>query len=195
MNDGEPVGKQSDMRKLNLEYSKLPSKVKNWALSKRFVPGDGPLDADIMIVGQAPGKNEDIQKKPFVGISGQFLTRLLSIAGVERKNAYIASVVQFFPPKNRIPTKEEISCCRKFILGQIKIIDPKIIILLGSVAAKTILDTDASIMSLRGTSAEKDGRTFLISIHPAAAIRIRRHMPTMEDEFRNFKKIIKSKIG
>jgi DNA polymerase len=189
------MDKKARMKKLNLEYSRLPKGDKNWSLSEKFVPGEGPLDARIMFIGQAPGRNEDIEKRPFVGISGRFLDKLMIIAGIERERAYVASVVQFFPPENRIPTKEEILLCRRFILEQIEIVDPRIVILLGAVSAKTILNIEGNIMSHRGTAMKKDGRTYLISMHPAAAIRMRKHMPTMEQDFKNFRKIVNSEIN
>lgn len=182
-----------EMRRLNLRYAKLPGKERNWSLSKRFVPGEGPLDAKVMFIGQAPGQNEDVQLRPFIGTSGKFLTTLIAMAGLERKSVYIASVVQFFPPKNRVPTDEEIALCKEFLFRQIDIVDPVVIVLLGAVACKTVLDLD-KVASIRGTSVKKGGRTYLISIHPAAAIRIRKNMPLMEMDFKNFKKAIKSEL-
>jgi uracil-DNA glycosylase family 4 len=187
------MDKDQEMKKLNREYSRIPVRTRNWSLSNRFVPGEGPLDAKIMFIGQAPGQNEDVQLRPFVGTSGKFLTKLMEIAGLDRKSVYVASVVQFFPPKNRVPTDNEIEICKKFLLRQIKIVDPAVIVLLGAVACKTVLGLD-KIASIRGTSVKRDGKTYLLSIHPAAAIRIRKNMPLMEKDFENFKRIIKSEL-
>jgi uracil-DNA glycosylase len=187
------MDKIKEMKKLNLEYSKLPNKDKNWSLSSVFVPGEGPLDADVMVIGQAPGKNEDILRRPFIGTSGKFLTRLINLAGLDREKVYIASIVQFFPPKNRVPTDEEIELCRKFIDKQIEIIDPKFVILLGAVACKTLLNME-KVSKIRGTVVRKDGRVYFISMHPAAAVRIRSKMPLMEDDFRKLNKIIKKEL-
>ena len=183
------MNKKKEMEELNREYSMLPLRSKGWALSRSFVPGDGPLDAKVMIIGQAPGRNEDIERKPFIGASGKFLTELIGIAGLDRKSIYISSVVQFFPPKNRVPTREEIELCRPFITKQIEIVDPKVILLLGSVACKTILGLE-KVASIRGTHVKKDGKLYLISLHPAAGVRIRSNMPIMRRDFIGFKNVI-----
>ena len=93
------MNKKDAMKKLNLEYSKLPKKISGWSLSNRMVPGEGPLDSNVMIIGQAPGKNEDIEGRPFIGTSGKFLDRLIGMAGLNRDLVYITSVVQFFRRK------------------------------------------------------------------------------------------------
>ncbi len=163
----------------------------DWSLSNRFVAGDGPLDAKVMIIGQAPGRNEDIQKKPFIGTSGKFLDRLILLAGLERKRIYICSVVQFFPPKNRVPTKDEIELCKVFLFRQIELVNPKLVILLGAVACKTVLDME-KVSKIRGSLVKRDGRTYFVSMHPAAAVRIRSNMPLMEDDFRKLKQTARS---
>jgi len=182
--------KTAEIRKLNLEYSRLP-RGRNWTLSDRFVPGEGPVDAKVMIIGQAPGRNEDVQKRPFIGASGKFLDRLILLAGLDRKQIYVCSVVQFFPPKNRVPTKDEVSLCRRFLFRQIEIINPRLVILLGAVACKTVLDME-EVSKIRGSMVRKDGRAYFLSMHPAAAVRIRSKMPLMEDDFRKLRLIIKS---
>ena len=188
------MNKKKLIEVLNKEYTKLPKMTKGWSLSSRFVPAIGPLDAKVMVIGQAPGRIEDIEQKPFVGTSGNFLNRLIGLAGLERENVYIASVVQFFPPKNRVPTRHEIELCSRFLFKQMKIVNPRVVILLGSVACKTVLDMDR-IASVRGTVVKKDGITYLLSLHPAAAVRIRTKMPLMEGDFSRFRHIIKSAIA
>lgn len=184
------MDRKTQIEKLNLEYSKLPKKVKGWSLSKRFVPGEGPLDSKVMFIGQAPGKNEDIQRRPFIGTSGKFLDRLINLAGLERKSVYICSVVQFFPPENRIPTDNEIGLCKIFLFKQIEVINPKLIVLLGTVASKTVANVD-KVGTNHGRLIKRYGRSYFISMHPAAAVRIRTKMPLMENDFRKLKKIIK----
>ena len=188
----DPMDRKAMMNKLNSEYARLPSR-KDWLLSGNFVPGDGPVDADVMIIGQAPGRNEDIQLKPFIGTSGKFLDRLIGIAGLERKNVYICSVVQFFPPENRIPNDDEVELCRGFLFRQIEIVDPRVIILVGSLSCKTVLGIDG-IAKMHGKVMNKNGRTYLLSMHPAAAVRIRTKMPIMEEDFRKFKSVIAKSI-
>jgi DNA polymerase len=171
------------MSKLNAEYSALPGRVKPWNLSTAFVPGEGPLNTKVMFVGQAPGAQEDALRRPFIGRSGQLLTRLIKSSGLNRDDVYITSVVQFFPPANRIPTDKEISSCRALLYRQIDIIKPKIVVLLGAVAAKEVLGIKG-IASLHGKVMEKDGITYFLSLHPAAAVRIKSNLPKIESDFK-----------
>jgi len=172
------------IEKLNREYANLPSRHKNWDLSRTFVPGDGPLDAKVMLVGQAPGANEDILKKPFVGRSGKVLDRMFKIAGLEREEIYITSCVQFFPPKNRGPTDWEISECREFLMRQIEIIGPKRVILVGNFATNNLLGFD-KVSQNHGRTVRKDGIEYFITFHPAMALRSSRKVAAlMEQDFR-----------
>jgi DNA polymerase len=184
------LDKADAIKKLNAEYGKLPLRTKGWSLSKRFVEGDGPIDADVMIIGQAPGKNEDIQGVPFIGTSGKFLDRLIGMAGLKRSSVYITSVVQFFPPKNRIPTPGEVDMCKSFLFEQIRIINPSFVILLGSLACKTVLGMD-KVASIHGKVVKRGGITYMVSMHPAAGVRIRSRMPVIEKDFMNFRRTIK----
>ncbi|MGD0728889.1 MAG: uracil-DNA glycosylase [Candidatus Micrarchaeaceae archaeon] len=184
------MNKNNEIRKLNLEYSKLPSISKEWDLSSRFVPGEGPLNAEIMLVGQAPGRNEDIQLRPFIGTSGKFLDKLIGLAGLERGNVYICSVVQFFPPENRIPTDQEVEMCKPFLLRQIEIVNPKLIIMLGSLSCKTLADVE-QVSKNHGKMIKKENVNYFVSLHPSAAVRIRTKMPIMEKDFRRLKQQIK----
>ncbi len=187
------MSKEADMRKLNSEYRMLPSKADEWELSRNFVPGEGPLNAKVMIIGQAPGKNEDIQRRPFIGTSGRFLDRLIGLAGLERSHIYICSVVQFFPPKNRLPSDHEIELCEDLLFRQIKIINPRVVILVGSLSCRVVLGMEG-ISKIHGRKIKRHGRTYLLSMHPAAAIRIRTKIPIMERDFRRFKSVIRKSI-
>ncbi|MEM0149378.1 MAG: uracil-DNA glycosylase family protein [Candidatus Micrarchaeaceae archaeon] len=186
----EYISRKAIMERLNSEYSRLPSKFSEWNLSKTFVPGEGPLNAKVMFVGQAPGAQEDAKKRPFIGRSGQLLDRLIRSSGINRENAYITSVVQFFPPANRMPTDKEISACRNFLYRQIEIVKPKIIVLLGAVAAKEVLGVKG-ISAVHGKAIKKDGILYLLTLHPAAAVRIKSNMPKIEADFRNLGNLIK----
>ncbi|MGC9204926.1 MAG: uracil-DNA glycosylase family protein [Candidatus Micrarchaeia archaeon] len=183
------ISRYEAMKKLNKEYALL-EKSKGWSLSRRFVPGEGPLDADIMVVGQAPGNNEDIMQRPFVGRSGMLLEELLKHAGIKRKNVYITSAVQFFPPKNRVPSPEEIERCRPFLIKQIEIVKPRYIVVLGNVALSALLQMNA-IGLLHGKSVSKDGITYLLTYHPAAALRFKRVKTIMENDLKGFSQLIK----
>jgi uracil-DNA glycosylase len=153
------------------------------------VPGEGSVYSKIMIIGQAPGRNEDIEKRPFIGTSGKFLDRLIGLAGFRREDAYICSTVQYFPPENRLPTDDEVNLCKDFLFEQIDIIDPKVVILLGSLACKTVLNL-GEVAKNHGRVIKQNGRTYLVSMHPAAAVRIRTKIPIMENDFRNFESTI-----
>ncbi len=186
---GEYIDRLEEVRKLNEEYRALPAKQKAWDLSRSFVTGEGPLNAKIMFVGQAPGRQEDQQGRPFVGTCGKLLDRMIGLAGLSRKNVYITSVVQFFPPKNRMPTEEEVNMCKRFLLKQIKIVNPELIVLLGALASKTLANVD-SVTKDHGKLLKHDGRDYLVMLHPAAAVRLKKFVPVMEGDFRKLKSIV-----
>lgn len=164
------IEKYEQIAKLNSEYAKLPKQQKSWDLSYTFVPGDGPADARTMVIGQAPGANEDILKKPFVGRSGKVLDEMLKLSGLSREKVYITSCVQFFPPKNRGPTDEEVLLCKDFLMHQISIIKPKNVILLGNFACNNLLGYD-KVSQNHGKTVKKDGINFFVAFHPAMALR------------------------
>ncbi len=188
----EYIDRMERMDRLNAAYRKLPSMIKGWALSRGLVPGEGPLDAKVMLVGQAPGRHEDMQGRPFVGLSGRLLDRLIKSAGLKRDRIYITSVVQFFPPKNRAPSWQEVEACRKFLKRQIEIIDPKIVVLAGAVAAGELLE-DKRVMKSHGNLVDKE-RYYFTTIHPAAAVRLKKNLPLIESDFARLRVELK-KLG
>lgn len=136
---------------------------------------DGNPEARIMLVGEAPGREEDLQGTPFVGRSGQLLDRMLAAIGLDRDTVYIANVVPWRPPGNRTPTPEETALCGPFIRRQIELVDPDILICLGGAAAKELLDTREGILRLRGRWLSYDsGRRVIAAmatLHPAYLLR------------------------
>ncbi len=118
--------------------------------AKNLVFSDGNPEARIMLVGEAPGRDEDIQGLPFVGVSGQLLDRMLASIGLDRTKVYIANVLPWRPPGNRTPTPAEQAVCMPFIERQIELVDPDILVFLGGVSAKQMLNTPEGIMKLRG---------------------------------------------
>lgn len=118
--------------------------------AKNLVFADGNPEARVMFVGEAPGRDEDLQGKPFVGRSGQLLDRMLKAIGLDRSGAYIANVVPWRPPGNRTPTPQETEICKPFILRQIELVNPDILVFLGSASAKTLLGTQDGIRKMRG---------------------------------------------
>lgn len=133
--------------------------------------GHGNDHAQIMIIGEAPGEEEDKQGRPFVGRAGRLLTNILAAVGVNRDDVYIANVLKCRPPRNRVPTLEEAANCRPFLENQIRLISPKFIICLGATASQHLLKTNATITALRGQWHEYDGRKVLCTYHPSYLLR------------------------
>jgi DNA polymerase len=119
--------------------------------AKNLVFADGNPQADIMLVGEAPGRDEDLEGLPFVGRSGQLLDRMLAAIGLDRQTAYIANVIPWRPPGNRTPTPQETEICRPFIERQIELANPKVLVTLGGPSAKTLLRVTEGVLRLRGT--------------------------------------------
>ena len=134
--------------------------------------GDGNPDADLLFIGEGPGKDEDLQGKPFVGRSGQLLTRALTLVGIKREDVYITNIVKCRPPGNRNPLPLETSTCMNLLLfNQIKIIRPRIICTLGSIAINALLNKPVAITKIHGTILEKDDLTIVPIFHPAYILR------------------------
>jgi uracil-DNA glycosylase family 4 len=160
-----------------------------------FVFGSGSADSKIMFIGEAPGRNEDIQGKPFVGQAGRILDELLSMIGFERKNVFIANVLKCRPPKNRDPQLEEINNCMNYLFRQIQIINPEIICPLGRHSTQLILKTDKSITGLRGRVFKIDGRYVMPINHPAAVLYTPSRMELLKSDFLRIKKVIQVTEG
>ncbi|MBE0425662.1 MAG: uracil-DNA glycosylase [Nitrospirae bacterium] len=137
-----------------------------------IVFGEGNPDANLMFIGEAPGKQEDLQAKPFVGDAGMLLTRLIEKMGFMREDVYIANIVKCRPPMNREPEADEIEKCRSFLERQIEIIRPKIIMALGRIAALTLTgNPKLKITSIRGKFFDYKGILLMPTFHPAYLIR------------------------
>ena len=136
---------------------------------------DGNVDAEIMLIGEAPGNQEDIEGKPFVGKSGQLLDKILETININRTNCYISNIIPWRPPGNRNPTAEEISMCLPFIKKHIELINPKVLLLVGSISSKSILNKNLGITKLRGEwHIYKDGEIEIPALpifHPAYLLR------------------------
>ncbi len=133
------------------------------------VPGEGPLDSEVMFIGEAPGLNEDRQGRPFVGQAGQFLDELLAAAGLQRSGVYICNVLKCRPPNNRDPLPGEIEACRDYLDEQIALIDPLLIVTLGRFSMARWFPGQ-SISRIHGKVVERDGRLVAPMYHPAAAL-------------------------
>jgi uracil-DNA glycosylase len=153
---------------------------------KQIVFGVGNPQADIMFVGEGPGADEDEQGEPFVGRAGQLLNNMITAMGIRREDVYIANVVKCRPPGNRTPEREECDTCGPFLMRQIAVVKPKVVVALGAVSAKTLLGVNDSMMNLRGkfydfnpalakNAAERDaswqGTKLAVTYHPAYLLR------------------------
>lgn len=138
---------------------------------KQVVFGVGNPDADLMFVGEAPGADEDIQGIPFVGRAGQLLTKMIEAINLRREDVYIANVIKCRPPGNRNPEPDEIEQCEPFLFQQIDAIRPKVIVALGSFAAKTLLRSEESISRLRGRVYDFHGAQLIPTFHPSFLLR------------------------
>ena len=119
-------------------------------MAQNLVFADGNPDSEIMFIGEAPGRDEDIQGKPFAGRTGQLLDKMIASIGLNRETSYITNIVYWRPPGNRTPTPEESAACRPFLERQIELVQPKIIVLLGGAVTKELLDPNAGILKMRG---------------------------------------------
>lgn len=138
----------------------------------QVVFGVGNAKADLMFIGEAPGRDEDLQGEPFVGRSGKLLDRLMvEELGHDRSGAYICNVVMCRPPENRDPQPEEIAACRPWLESQLELVDPKVIVTLGNYATRRILDTKEGITKMRGHEYPWNGRVVVPTFHPSAALR------------------------
>src|SRR5215212_9398222 len=138
-----------------------------WESRTLAVPGDGKFSSKVMIIAEAPGKEEDESGHPFVGSAGRYLDHVLEGTGIDRSDFFITNTVKCRPPKNRTPKKNEVeTCTTNYLFEQIELINPKLIMLLGGVAAKAVLGLK-SIGQARGRIIEQDGRRFLVGYHPA----------------------------
>ena len=133
------------------------------------VPGKGNFKSSVIFVGEAPGRNEDKNGEPFVGVAGKKLSAALEDAGISREDVYITNIVKCRPPKNRVPTTIERSTCQEYLKQEIAIIKPKIICILGNTAFNSLLG-GSEITKFRGKIVKKDNQVYFLTVHPAATI-------------------------
>lgn len=157
--------------------------------------GEGNPHARVMIIGEAPGKNEDLQGKPFVGAAGKFLDELLEVAGLKREDVFIANVLKCRPPSNRNPKPEEIEACATFLRQQTQTISPDVIVTLGNFATQFILRTGVGITHLRGT-VQRAGRFLVLPVfHPAAAIYDRSKKDVLLSDFERVGSLVRDRMA
>lgn len=155
----------------------------------KFVFGVGDSNADIMLIGEAPGADEDVQGEPFVGRAGQLLNRILAALDLRREEVYICNILKCRPPGNRNPLPDEIEKCLPYLNHQIKLIQPRIILLLGRVAAEALLKNKQPLNKLRGKVHYYNGIKTMVTFHPAALLRNPQWKRPAWEDFQEMKKI------
>jgi uracil-DNA glycosylase family 4 len=174
----------TSVKTLNELYQEIKDCEKCHLSSSRtnLVFGAGNQNADVIFVGEAPGREEDLKGEPFVGRAGQLLDKILAAIKFTRDDVYIANILKCRPPENRDPLPDEIQMCEPHLLEQIGIIQPKIICALGRIAAQALLKTKLPLGQLRGKLHDYHGTKFLVTYHPAALLRYQQYKrPTWED--------------
>jgi len=163
---------------------------------RNVVFGVGNRDADILFIGEGPGEQEDLQGEPFVGPAGKLLDDMLSIIDLDRSKIYIANIVKCRPPQNRDPMEEEQEACFNYLKRQIELINPKIIVCLGRIAARKMIDPEYRITREHGTWICRDGIWITAIYHPSALLRdLHKRPETFEDllEIRRKMRVVKAK--
>ena len=176
------------------ELHRIADEIKQCRLCKKggtgkAVPGEGSAYARIVFVGEAPGKEEAKTGRPFVGRSGQLLRQLIRGIGLREEGVFITSPVKYLP-KRGTPNKTQIEHGRSHLDKQLAVIEPEILVLLGSVACQGVLGQKLAILSEHGRVVEKDGRKHLITLHPAAAIRFPKYKKLLLKDFQKLKNLI-----
>ena len=154
------------------------------------VAGRGNFKSDVIFVGEAPGKNEDLKGEPFIGIAGKKLSIALESAGITREEVYITNIVKCRPPNNRVPTSIERDTCQEYLKKEIEIIKPKIICVLGNTAFGSLLD-GKEITKFRGKIVSKDNQLYFLTVHPAATIYNQKLINVLEKDIKKLFKMIK----
>lgn len=159
------------------------------------VPGSGPLDADIMFIGEAPGKQEDLKGEPFVGAAGKLLESLLGLIGLSRDEVFITNVVKCRPPGNRDPKPDEIASCNPYLVSQVALIEPRVICTLGRFAMQTVVDPEMSITRSHGVPVRRSGIIYYPMYHPAAALYRDELKLIMKEDMLRLKALLEKEFG
>jgi DNA polymerase len=158
---------------------------------KNVVPGEGNKRARLVFVGEAPGEDEDLQGRPFVGRAGKLLDQLIERTGLKRSDVYICNVLKCRPPNNRDPEPEEVAACRQYLMDQIRLIKPKVICTLGRHAYNTMLNVDEKITRIRGKLITYEGRKLLPTYHPSYLLRNQTRINEAWEDMETLRKLLK----
>ncbi|AEH36178.1 uracil-DNA glycosylase [Halopiger xanaduensis] len=183
MSDGDANPDEATDREFETEFADVLEAIPDEHFDRdQFVPGVGPLSADVMLVGEAPGGQEVKRGEPFVGRAGKQLDRALESIGYDRRDCYVTNLVKVRPPENRDPHVDEIEAWRPVLEAEIERVDPTVLVPMGSFATAEILDTDETITDLHGREFERNGRLVIPSFHPAAALYDRSKVDAIESD-------------
>ena len=167
---GGPIGRAATLGEI-AQMVRTCTRCPLYATAINPVPGEGSATAQLMCIGEAPGATEDETGRPFVGQAGKLLTDILRAINLSREEVFIANVMKHRPPGNRNPTPDEITACSPYLVRQVELIRPKVILALGTFAAQTLLDTKLAIGKLRGAMHWYHGTPLIATYHPAALLR------------------------
>ena len=189
--------KDLTLKQKQLALDKIAEQISQCPICKKdkvgiAVPGEGNPDADIVFIGEAPGKQEAATGRPFIGRAGKLLRSLIAEAGLNEKEVFITSPVKYLPI-HVTPTPEEVAHGRIHLMAQFAILEPKIIVLLGRVAALAVLERNILIAKEHGTIIEQDGRKYLLVYHPAAPLYSPKLRTVIHEDFKQLKKLRKKK--
>lgn len=184
------MNKQKALDKIAQEIEKC--EVCKVAKTGVAVPGEGNPDADVVFIGEAPGKKEAIEGRPFIGRSGQLLRSLIREIGLKEEEVYITSPVKYLPNRGT-PTSADIAHGRIHLMEQFKVIQPQVVMLLGRVAAEGVLQKKVAVAAEHGkVIEEKDGINYFLTFHPAAALRFsKKYKPLLQEDFQKLKKLLR----
>jgi len=157
------------------------------------VPGEGPLDADVFLIGEAPGRDEDASGRPFVGAAGKILNKALAAARLPRDSVFVTNVVKCRPPANRGPRADELESCRPYLATQIAVVRPKVLVTLGSTALRGLLGKGPELKDIRGRAAVFEGIPVVPTYHPAAILYNRRLEASLRADLRKAARMARSK--
>lgn len=186
------MGKKELIKKI-AESVKKCSQCRLHRTRTKAVPGEGNINAKIMFVGQCPGYNEDQSGRPFVGKAGALLSNLIKMANLDRSNVFITNIVKCRPPENRDPMVDEVRNCEPYLEGQIKLINPKIIVTLGRFATAHFIK-DAAISEVHGNPLTTKGRIIYPLYHPAAALRSETVAQILERDFTKIPALLEKNV-
>lgn len=176
------------------ELDKIASEIENCKICKvgksgKAVPGEGNPNAKVVFIGEAPGRTESITGRPFVGRSGKFLRLLINESGLKEDEVFITSPVKYLPDK-RTPNSKDIEHGKIHLNKQLEIVNPKIIVLLGSVAIQGVLQSKIPPIKNHGKVIAQNGKKYLLTLHPAAAIRFPKYKDLIKEDFKKLKTLI-----